>query len=165
MFHQAGVLPPQGQATVQGQMVPGIGQLPRYPVDDIMEPMTCTLQVPRSDDCPENYVHQNPMTEDLRRKNQEWHETETQARVPGKYIKSHLCYYIEHALYYYYSYYYYYSSYYYSDSYYYSYYSSSSYSSSYYSSYSSPLLYSYTNTTTTPNYYYYSTLLYFTLLL
>ena len=46
MFCQAGVLPPQGQATVQGQMVPGIGQLPRYPVDDIMEPMTCTLQVP-----------------------------------------------------------------------------------------------------------------------
>ena len=46
MFRQASVLPPHGQATVQGQMVPSTGQLPRYPVNDIMEPTTCTLQVP-----------------------------------------------------------------------------------------------------------------------
>jgi hypothetical protein len=46
MFHQAIMLPPQGQATIQGQMVLGTRQLPRYLVDDIMEPTTCTLQVP-----------------------------------------------------------------------------------------------------------------------
>ena len=46
MFRQAGMLLPQGQATVQGQMVPWTRQLPRYPVDNIIEPTSCTLQVP-----------------------------------------------------------------------------------------------------------------------
>jgi hypothetical protein len=38
MFCQAGVLPQQGQATVQGQMVLGTSQLQRYWVDEIVEP-------------------------------------------------------------------------------------------------------------------------------
>ena len=46
MFRQAGVLLPQGQATIQGQMVSQTGQLSRYPVDDFIEPTSCMLQVP-----------------------------------------------------------------------------------------------------------------------
>jgi hypothetical protein len=46
MFCQAGVLPQEGPSAVQGQMVPGTRQLPRYPVDDITEPTFCTLQMP-----------------------------------------------------------------------------------------------------------------------
>jgi hypothetical protein len=42
MFRQAGV----SLTIVQGQMVPMIGGLPRYPVDDIEKTMACTLLVP-----------------------------------------------------------------------------------------------------------------------
>lgn len=40
MFLQAGVLPQQGQADVQGQMPPGTSQPLRYAADEIMEPNT-----------------------------------------------------------------------------------------------------------------------------
>jgi hypothetical protein len=43
MFRQAGVLSLQGQATGQGQMVPGTSQLRRYPIDDIVEQTMCML--------------------------------------------------------------------------------------------------------------------------
>ena len=37
MFLQAGMLPQQGEATVQGQMSSGISQPQRYPADEIIE--------------------------------------------------------------------------------------------------------------------------------
>jgi hypothetical protein len=46
MFCQAGVLTQQGQATIQGQMVPGTSQPQRYLVDEIVEPTFYMLQVP-----------------------------------------------------------------------------------------------------------------------
>jgi hypothetical protein len=36
----------QGEATVQGKVVPGTSQPQRYPVDEIMEPTNTMLQVP-----------------------------------------------------------------------------------------------------------------------
>jgi hypothetical protein len=49
MFYQDGVLLQEGPSGVQqGQLVPapGIGQLQRYPVDDIVERTLCTLEMP-----------------------------------------------------------------------------------------------------------------------
>ena len=46
MFRQAGVVLPQGQAAVVGQMVPPIGGLARYPVNNIVKPTPCNLVVP-----------------------------------------------------------------------------------------------------------------------
>ena len=46
MFHQASVLVPQGEASIQGKMVPLTRGLPRYLVDDIVKETTCTLLVP-----------------------------------------------------------------------------------------------------------------------
>ena len=43
LFRQASVLLPQGQAIVQGQMVPGTEQLSRYPIDKIVETMSYML--------------------------------------------------------------------------------------------------------------------------
>ena len=46
MFLQAGMLPQQGQATVQGQMSSGISQPQRYPADEITGATLGMLQVP-----------------------------------------------------------------------------------------------------------------------
>jgi len=46
MFEQAVVLPLPGQPMIQGQIVLGLGQHRRYPVNDIIEQTICTLQMP-----------------------------------------------------------------------------------------------------------------------
>ena len=48
LFCQASMVLPHVQVVIQGKMVSSAGGLLRYPVDDIMEPTTCTLQVPFS---------------------------------------------------------------------------------------------------------------------
>jgi hypothetical protein len=46
MFRQAGVLLPQVEVAIQGQMVPSTGGVPRYLVDDIVKRTPYTLMVP-----------------------------------------------------------------------------------------------------------------------